>query len=150
MNKQVALSMLIAASTAIIATSSHANSPMLPLENPSSSGPTIYEVITQTPDGKGKVLMANEIIVLTGKTCSTLTVQSDMFPTIVEIPVKTDEDPLTSDDLVMNFGAELGCLKVDIFYDGNKEVTTGNIALTWDPESKQYIAANPSVSNMQF
>lgn len=145
---------LLAAVTLSVATSISfaAGSSLLSLTDgtgtPASGGPVIFVIHNTTPDGK--VIMADELIVSVGKTCNTLTQQSDVTSNLIDIPVRNKNSLLSSDDLIHIFGTGQGCIRVDIRYDGDKTVSTGNVALTWDATNKEYVAANPAIANTNF
>jgi hypothetical protein len=57
--------------------------------------------------------------------------------------VSSDES-ITSEEAVEDFGGAVTCIRSDLKFPSGRTYTTGNIALTWDAESKTYTSAMPS------
>ena len=113
-----------------------------------SAGAPIYTITTTTPNGNP--IRADEEIIYAGKSCNTMTAFDDFHSFGDDyVSVVAKRSALDSNTINEIAGSGRGCFKVDIVI-GGRVVSTGPIALTWNQETQQYIAANPSSGTMNF
>lgn len=139
---------IIAASLLVSATSFA----KIPTPNHAQDESALWALFTVTPGGKTITLDEYQILGGTSKSdpCSDLQVirdvhSSSQYPWTQE-PGSWYYD---SGSFEYSMGGGLTCFKMNFYYQ-HKLYTTGNVLLTWDSNSEQYVYANPNQTVVHF
>lgn len=152
MKKQMTLSLLLVASTALTASFAFAgNQHIRALVRPGITydGTGILQIATVTPSGKS--VNVDEDHMYMGEDCNSLVdvIATHSTPNH-QLSEESDTYGLDSSDFLGLYGPNLGCFEIVEIESNGKRVSTGPVVITWDAAAGKYTAANPSKVTMRF